>query len=118
MLPLIKSQGFLFISDAVWLTDSPSPACAEYWKIEYPTMTDAETRKKQSLQKGYTIISSFTLPREDWNAFYDEMELFLKRTIQERGMTQACRDMINEIEIDREYGHEYGYLCLLLQKTE
>jgi DNA-binding transcriptional MerR regulator/SAM-dependent methyltransferase len=116
--PLITKQGFLFVSDAVWLTDQPSPACADYWKIEYPTMTDVKTRKAQARGQGYDICSWFILPREDWNAFYDDMERCVNLAIGEQGMTQTFEDIISEIKTDRRYGNEYGYLCLLLQRQD
>ena len=116
--PLITKKGFLFVSDAVWLTNRPSPPCVDYWKIEYPSMTDVQTRKKQALNQGYDVFSWSILPRRDWKAFYDDMERCVQLAVKNRGMTQAFQDMINEIEIDRNYGNEYGYLCLLLQKRD
>ena len=113
---LLSPGGHLFLSDAVWLTTTPSPACTEYWKIEYPTMTDRNTREKQAVQAGYSILDSYILPREDWIAFYNDMEACVRKSIGERGMTRTFADMLAEIDIDRQYGDEYGYICLLLQK--
>jgi DNA-binding transcriptional MerR regulator/ubiquinone/menaquinone biosynthesis C-methylase UbiE len=114
--PLITPQGVLFVSDAVWLTDHPSQACADYWKIEYPTMTDVKTRKAQAREQGYEIISWFILPRQDWQAFYDDMEACTQHAVKEIGMTQTAEDFIKEIELYRTHGEEYGYICLLLQR--
>lgn len=116
--PLVNPAGFLFVSEAVWLTDRPSPACADYWRVEYPVMTDVKTRKAQARQLGYDILSWFILPREDWTAFYDDMEACVTYAIGQGGMAQTFEDFINEIEIDRRYGHEYGYLCLLLRRQD
>ena len=113
---LLNKKGFLFVSDAVWLTDQPSPLCADYWKIEYPAMTDARTRKEQACKLGYDIISWFILPRQDWKNFYDDMEACINLAVKEQGLTQTFEDMIDEIKIDRNHGNEYGYLCLLLQR--
>jgi DNA-binding transcriptional MerR regulator/ubiquinone/menaquinone biosynthesis C-methylase UbiE len=116
--PLINKQGFLLISDAVWLTDKPSQACSAHWQIEYPTMTDVKTRKAQAREQGYEIISWFVLPREDWQAFYDDMEACTKLAVKELGMTQTFENITKEIEIDRRYGEEYGYIYLLLQRKD
>ncbi len=115
---LINKQGVLFVSDAVWLTDEPSPACADYWKIEYPTMTDVTSRKEQAIQQGYDILSWFILPRQDWEVFYNDMQACVNFAIREQGMTQTFEDMINEIKTDKDYGNEYGYLCLLLRPQD
>lgn len=116
--PLINKQGFLFVSDAVWLTDQPSSACADYWRVEYPTMTDVKSRKEQARQQGYNILSWFILPRQDWKAFYEDMEACVNFSINKQGMTQTFEDMISEIQTDKDYGNEYGYLCLLLRAQD
>jgi DNA-binding transcriptional MerR regulator/SAM-dependent methyltransferase len=115
---LINSQGFLFISDAVWLTEQPSPACVDYWKIEYPNMTDIATRKEQASQQGYEITSCFVLPQQAWTDFFLDMAACIKSAVKECGMIQAFEDMLKEIEIDKQYGGEYGYLCMLLRRQD
>lgn len=115
---LLTSRGYLFVSDAVWLTDTPSPECADYWRIEYPGMSDVDTRTAQALRQGYEIESWFVLPRQDWVAFFNDMESCVRSAASERGMTRTYRDMLAEIDLDRRHGHEYSYLCLLLRKQE
>ncbi|MBT3312691.1 MAG: class I SAM-dependent methyltransferase [Desulfobacterales bacterium] len=116
--PLINGKCFMFVSDAVWLTDQPSTPCVDYWEIEYPPMTHVKDRKEQARKLGYDILSWFILPRQDWKAFYDDMEVCVNLAIEENGMKQAFEDMIKEIKINRSYGNEYGYLCLLLQRQD
>ncbi len=113
---LLRKDGFLFISDAVWLTDRPSPECAEYWKIEYPDMTTPAARKRQAVAKGYDIVTDFILPRNDWIAFYRDMRAQLDLAVRRWGAGRAFGDMEREIQIDNRHGDEYGCVCLLLQK--
>jgi len=115
---LINPQGFLFISDAVWLTEQPSEACMEYWKVEYPNMTDINSRKEQAKKQGYEISFSVVLPQRAWKDFYNDMQACIKLAVKEQGMTQTFEDMLKEIEIDNNYGNEYGYLCLLLRRID
>jgi len=115
---LINPQGFLFISDAVWLTEQPSEACMEYWKVEYPNMTDINSRKEQAKKQGYEISFSAVLPQRAWKDFYNDMQSCIKLAVKEQGMTQTFEDMLKEIEIDNNYGNEYGYLCLLLRRID
>ena len=112
--PLIRNNGHIFISDAVWLTDKPSSACADYFQIEYPGMSNVKTRKQEACKAGYKIVSHFILPRQDWLDFYDDMEECVNQAVEQNGMTRAYEKMISEIEIGRVYGEEYGSLCLLL----
>lgn len=113
--PLLRPDGHLFISDAVWLTEQPSPACTEYFQIEYPNMSTVTNRLREAQQLGYEIVNQFILPQQDWCDFYDDMEACTRRAIQQQGMATAFKKMINEVEIGRKHGHEYGYLCLLLR---
>lgn len=112
--PLIRPGGYLFVSEAVWLTDEPSTEAADYFRIEYPAMCDADTRETHARELGYDIVSRFILPGRDWADFYDDMEACVAQAVSERGMTDAYESMIREIEIGRSHGDDYGYLCLLL----
>lgn len=114
---LIRKDGFLFVSDAVWFTDDPSPECAEFWNAEYPGITDPETRNQQAEANGYTVLNSFRLPKADWKAFYADVGRALKTALKRFGETPALLDLRREIDIHKRFGGEYGYLCLLLQKV-
>jgi len=46
------------------------------------------------------------------------MQACIKLAVKEQGMTQTFEDMLKEIEIDNNYGNEYGYLCLLLRRID
>lgn len=116
--PLLRPEGHLFISDAVWLTDQPSPACADYFQIEYPLMSTVEARIQEAQQLGYEVVTQFILPQQDWTDFYDDMEACNKQAIQRKGMAPAFKKMIDEVAIGREHGEEYGYLCLLLSSSK
>ena len=113
--PLIKPDGHLFISDAVWLTDSAHPECTDYFAIEYPSMTDAATRKHEARKLGYDIVSEFTLPHQDWLIFYNDMEACIEQAVSTTGMTRAYENLTREIRIGRTHGKDYGYLCLILK---
>ena len=114
--PLTRDGGYLFVSDAVWLTQSPSEACEAYWRIEYPQMTTPETRKKQAESLGYEVVDTFILPRQDWQAFYQDMKAAVLKAVETFGISRALREMTEEIRLDETYGDEYGYVCLLLRK--
>ncbi len=114
----LRPGGYIFVSDAVWLTDRPSGPCADYFQIEYPGMIDAATRKQEARDLGYEIVDEFILPQQDWTDFYDDMEACVTRAVEKTGMTQAFENMTHEVEIGRTYGAEYGYVCLLLKPTE
>ena len=113
---LIRDGGFLFVSDAVLLTDQPSPECAEFWNAEYPDITAPDSRRRQADSLGYDLITSYLLPCADWISFYSDMQRQVDAAISKYGMAPAFEDMRKEIRISELYGNEYGYICLLLRK--
>ncbi|MCP4163611.1 MAG: MerR family transcriptional regulator [Deltaproteobacteria bacterium] len=113
---LIRNNGYLFISDAVWLTDNPTEECKAYWDIEYPQISNPEERVNQAKELGYEVIDNFNLPRRDWKSFYMDMEETVAKQVKKHGMNKTFMDMEDEIRVDRNFGDEYGYVCLLLRK--
>ena len=114
---LLKTGGYLFVSDAVWLTDSPSDAARDYFAIEYPNMADSPTRALQAKNLGYEVVHQSVLPRGLWTRFYDDMEKTVIELTSMHGTNRAWDDMRKEIQLDREHGDDYGYICLLLKKV-
>lgn len=113
---LLPIGGYLFFSDAVLTTDQPSPECVDFWKTGYPDMTTPENRQKLAEQLGYRVLASFLLPREDWVAFYADMQQQLEMVSSQSGPSKAFSDMRKEIHIGQLYGEEFSYVCLMLQK--
>ena len=113
---LLPTGGYLFFSDAVLTTDQPSPECVEFWKTGYPDMTTPENRQKLAEKLGYQVVDSFLLPREDWIAFYYDMQQQLEVVSKQFGASKAFSDMQKEIRIGQLYGEEFSYICLMLQK--
>ncbi len=114
--PLLAPRGHLFLTDAVWLTPTPSPACQQFWQREYPDMATLAERERQATELGYEVIDSFTLPREDWEAFYGDMEEQIRQASEQIGDHPALDDLRREIGFYREFGDEYSYGCLILRQ--
>jgi ubiquinone/menaquinone biosynthesis C-methylase UbiE len=114
--PLLRPGGYLFVSDAVWLTDQPSQECADWWSKEYPGMTTPLQRQHQAEQLSYRVVERFNLPQEDWLRFYADMERCTQQAEADYGPSPVYTDIYEEIVLGRKYGAEYSYVCLLLQK--
>jgi hypothetical protein len=82
---------------------------------EYPDMHHEATRIDQARGAGYELLGSFRLPADDWHAYYKGLDAPLRDAISQRGELEIYAAIRLEREIYDACGHEYGYLCLILQ---
>ncbi|MBN2528121.1 MAG: hypothetical protein JXR76_17145 [Deltaproteobacteria bacterium] len=79
-------------------------------------MSTKKDREALARRLGYEVVTSYLLPRADWQAFYDDMEQVVQKAAAQTDMNRTYSDMCNEIEVDKVCGDEYGFVCLLLKK--
>ncbi len=115
--PLIRTEGWLFLNDAVWTSDNVDPECRAFWESEYPDIGPLETRLHQARAAGYDVVASTLLPLQDWEAFTADMERQLDWAEKAFGSSPAIDDMRREAEIQHRFGDQYGYGGMLLRKT-
>jgi SAM-dependent methyltransferase len=116
--PLLGDGGFLYVSDLVWLTDTPSPPCLEYWQSAYPGAKTLAERQAQAIEIGFQVDDAFILPATDWESFYQDMEHQIAVVGEKAGADHpALVEMRREIDLYRQFGNEFGYGCLLLRKA-
>jgi len=69
----LKPQGYLAVSELVWLkADAPEDAQA-FWNVEYPDMKYADAFPAIFRNSGYELVKQFTLPDTDWWLYYDPL---------------------------------------------
>lgn len=119
----LKPNGFMVISDCAWRKKGPYPIELEkFWKEEYPTMPYIDEFYPKIGANGYTLISSFNLPKElFWTNYYDPQEKYIKNYIDShKGDTKIANifaGCINEIGIFKKYADYYGYSFFIMQKS-
>lgn len=115
--PLLAKGGWLFVSELVWLTDSPSADARRYIESEYPDIRSFDERTREVTELGYEVVERFALPRADWDAFYRDMEGTLDKLSTQVGEDHpTITDLRKEIASYHAFGEQYGYGCLLLRK--
>ena len=62
----LKPGGFVAVTEATWLTQSPSPEIADFWSRAYPDIDTMPVKLAQLHSAGYTPIASFVLPDYCW----------------------------------------------------
>ena len=117
----IKDDGYLAVSEAVWLTDTPSEEVKKWWNNEYPGMTTVNKNIEIIKSCGYDLITHFVLPKNDWmEGYYDILE---KRVTEyaSKKLSDEEREIISmaKIEIDmfKEYSDQYGYAFFVMRKS-
>ena len=119
--PLLRDQGYLAFSELVWLEEHPASEVAEFFRNEYPAMTDISTTQEMIRTNGYEIVGHFTLPDSAWwEDYYTPLAKKLPTLKQKYVGDEEALTVIaiteNEIEIRQRYGNSYGYQFFIARK--
>ena len=119
--PMLRPKGLLAFTEISWLLPNPPGEAAEFWKA-YDAMGDIDQNIQKITSAGYRVFSHFTLPREDWwDEYYNPLleRIEILRLDSENGSAVAAVMEATEKEIDvhRQWGHAYGYVFYLCQKS-
>jgi SAM-dependent methyltransferase len=110
---LLRPGGKLVVSESTWfMADPPEPA-RRAWEGWYPAIQTLEENLAMIQRLGYDILGHFAAPADDWWNYYQPLE---KRCLEAPSRTPAMEEMLNEIDVYRNYGHSYGYAFYVLSK--
>jgi ubiquinone/menaquinone biosynthesis C-methylase UbiE len=118
---LLKTPGYLAVTELVYLSQNPPAALARYLEGEYPDITDAPGNIVLIQSQGFRVLSHFTLPKSAWlDSYYLPMEKQLSQLsnkYQHNDVALRLFDTISkEIAIYKQYSDYYGYEFFILQK--
>lgn len=116
----LKPAGFIAFTEAVLLTDSPSPRTVALWQ-GYPALNGPTACLALTTECGYEVLDSFVLPQSDWlDEYYAPMQ---QRIDDLRAEYAADAEAIAELEVHqeeidvcRQHGDEYGYLFVIARR--
>lgn len=111
----LKSDGYLILSDLVWLTDNPDAEAVEFWKQNYPEMTTSEQRIKEMVKAGYEVIDSFTQSEQSWRNYLEPLQHKITQVEDEDFISNALTDLRKELQIHAQYLGQYGYQVFVLK---
>jgi DNA-binding transcriptional MerR regulator/trans-aconitate methyltransferase len=113
--PMLEKNGFLVLSDLVWLTDTPGKEATEFWSKEYPDIQTTNTRITEIKAIGYEVLAHFTISHEAFKNYYEPLRQRTAQLMPEMQGSAALRDISNEIGVfDKHFG-EYGYEMFILK---
>lgn len=114
---LLRSGGFVAVTEITWLSDNPPQEVADFWKSEYPDITTIDGNLKRLQSAGYERVGHFVLPRVDWENYYGPLEQHLAAfRVQhaDNAEGQMLLEMTgHEIDMWNRYGTSYGYVFYL-----
>lgn len=113
--PFLKRNGYVVISDLVWLTHSPDEKAKAFWKQNYPDMTTSEQRAKEMVAAGYEVIKSFTQSEQSWHNYLKPLRKKIEQLEDKDIASTALIDLQTELQIHDKYLGQYGYHVFVLK---
>ena len=118
--PWLRPGGCVAFSDFVWWTGDPSEEARRFWAAEYPDMVSEAAIRSRAEAAGYRVVSSFRMPREAHDAYYDPLEA---RAAEIAGradseVQKVLEDIRKEIDVVRHFPEQAGYTFFVLQRGD
>ena len=118
---LLKNDGFLAVTELVYLVNKPPAPLIQYFEKEYPDIKLVKDKIDLIQNERFHLITNFTLPESSWlDCFYLPMEEELTRLNKKYKSNKIAlgifEEMKNEINLYKKFSDFYGYEFFVMQK--
>ncbi len=118
--PLLKTGGYMAVTEISWIADTHPSEISNYWEKEYPGINTVEDNLKSVTSAGFELIGHFILPESSWfDNYYNplfERIIALQNKYQDEPEFQSCAaETIQEIEMFQKYSKWYGYVFYIMR---
>jgi ubiquinone/menaquinone biosynthesis C-methylase UbiE len=118
---LLKNDGFLAVTEIVYLVNNPPAPLIQYFEKEYPDIKAVKDNIDLIQNERFHLISNFTLPKSSWlDSFYLPMEEELTRLNKKYQSNEIAlgifEEMKNEINLYKKFSDFYGYEFFIIQR--
>lgn len=118
---LLKDDGFLAVTEIVYLVNDPPAPLIQYFEKEYPDISVVKDKIESIHNERFHLISNFTLPKSSWlDSFYLPMEEELIRFYKKYQGNEIAlgifEEMKNEIDLYKRFSDFYGYEFFIMQR--
>lgn len=118
---LLKSGGYIAVTEPTWLTDSRPEEIESFWNDAYPEVETMPQKIQKMMNAGFAPIASFLLADECWTTNYyvpqrEAQELFLKRHADNEFAVELVRNQRHEACMYAKYKQYYGYVFYIGRK--
>jgi ubiquinone/menaquinone biosynthesis C-methylase UbiE len=120
---LIKSGGYLAVTEVCWLENDRPDELVSYWQENYPAIKSISENIEIINSCGYSLVSHFTLPDFDWwDEYYypieKRLENFSKKYADDAEALGVFEMETQEIEMFRKFSRYYGYVFYIMLKND
>ncbi len=115
----ITDNGYLVVSDAIWLTENPSKEIKKWWIEQYPEIQTINQKIDIIKKCGYELITHFVQPKSDWwEDYYDLLEKKVAE-YEKKELNAEEQEIISstklEIDMFKNYSDQYGYAFFVMR---
>jgi ubiquinone/menaquinone biosynthesis C-methylase UbiE len=117
----LKPRGYMAVSECVWFTSKPSEEVKQFFDTVYPAMQTEDKVRKVIEAAGYEVLNTLRLPDAAWwERYYIPLSKKMKDLRMLYPDDPAVQKLLDrfDVEIDmfRNYSHEYGYTFFTMRK--
>lgn len=106
--PLLKSGGYVAVTEATWLKTDPPEEAVQYWRDEYPAMATVPDCLGMIDAAGYQLIGYFELPESDWwDYFYTPLMKRVGKLKQKYRSDEDALAILIEMEGEADFVKKY-----------
>ncbi len=121
-LPLLRPEGTVAFTEAVWLVPQPPKEIHEWWSTAYPAIADVERVRSRIEAASYRVVASFVLPASAWwDEYYEPMQdriaALRSRLPDDPVADEVAAGAEVEIEHFRRFSDCYSYAFFVVQPT-
>ncbi|MGA1842571.1 MAG: methyltransferase domain-containing protein [bacterium] len=118
---LLKNNGYLAVTELVYIATDPPTPVTEYFENEYSDIKSVKGKIDVIQREGFNLISNFTLPESAWfNCYYMQVEKELPRLNEKYKGNEIALAVFkafqDEIDFYKKYSDFYGYEFFIMQK--
>ena len=118
---LLKDNGYLAVTELVYIASDPPAPVVQYFENEYPDIKDIKGKIDLIQNEGYHLLSNFTLPESSWlDNYYLPIEKELPHLIKKYQNDEIALGIFtafqNEIDFYKKHSKYYGYEFFVMQK--
>jgi len=118
---LLKSGGYVAVTEASWFTDERPAKIDAFWKDAYPEIDTIPVKVAHMQKAGYIPVATFILPENCWTEnFYipqvAAQEAFLKKYAGNKTAEELITNQRHEARLYDQYKAYYGYVFYIGMK--